>query len=236
VDVRVHREEEAGRREAAGPPEAEVVVARADRPAEEEVRALAGAPVAGRGEEEAKAARVAGKGEARPLPEHSEEAVEGGDEVRPPVVAGGEEGSERPFGAESGADGPEERSKGSGVDPPVDESVEAAEAVRPALQDFGGAWAERREEPLERGADRGDPSEGERGGEEGDRFAIRGVGITVRKEKGIRVETSSAPLFLEGGEARPQGVEVGTSEPPSHLAGSIRVRGSLSDPPGGIAW
>ena len=99
-----------------------------------------------------------------------------------------------------------------------------------------GTLPRRREEPLERGADRGDPSEGERGGEEGDRFAIRGVGITVRKEKGIRVETSSAPLFLEGGEARPQGVEVGTSEPPSHLAGSIRVRGSLSDPPGGIAW
>ena len=153
MDVGVHREEEPGRGVAPPAPEAEVEVVRPDDPPEEEVRPLAGAPVAGGGEEEEESARRGARENSALLPEGREEAVEGRDEVGPAVVAGGEERGEGALGAERRSEGPEEGAEGSNVDPPVHEPVEAREGDSRVGEGSRRAGAEDREETLERGAD-----------------------------------------------------------------------------------
>ena len=153
MDVGVHREEEPGRREAPPAPEAEVEVLCPDDPAEEEVRPLAGAPVARGGEKEEEPARSGARGDPAPLPERGEEAVERRDVVRSAVVASGEEGAEGAVGAKRFSEGPEEGLEGSNVDPPVDEPVEAGDVRRVPREYGGGGAAEGGEDAFERRPD-----------------------------------------------------------------------------------
>lgn len=236
VDVGVHREEEARRVERAARPEAEVEGVPPHHPAEEEVGPLAGAPPGRGGEEEAEAARGAPGRDSRPLPERVEEGLEGGNVVRFPSVCGREERAEGALGPERRADGPEERPEGSGIDPPVDEPVEAEAGGRTLGEGRRRARAEIDEEAFERGPDRGDATEREGGGEERDDLAVRRGRVTVREEERVRVEPPPPVLFLELPEPRPERPLVGRGEPPSHRVASIRARGSLSDPPGREAW
>ncbi len=235
MDVGVHREEETGWREARPPPEAEVEVLRPDDPSEEQVRPLAGAPVAGRREEEEESARRGARENSALLPEGREEAVEGRDEVGPAVVAGGEKGGEGALGAERRSEGPEEGAEGSNVDPPVDEPVELR-AVRGVLRERGGGGAaEREEEALGGTANRADPAEGERSGQEGDDLAVGRSRVAMRELEGIGVEPPAAPLLLEKAQALPEERDIRTARPTLHRLDAIRP-GSLSDPPGEVDW
>lgn len=235
MDVGIHREEEPGRGEAALAPEAEVEVLRPDDPSEEEVRPLAGAPVAGRRKEEEETARRGARGDVAPLPHAGEETLEGRDVVRPAVVPGREERGEGAVDAKRRPDGPKKGAKGSGIDPPVDEPVEARGVPGVPGDGGGGGRPEGGEEALERVPDRADPAEGEGGGQEGDDLAVGRNRIAMRELEGIGVEPPAAPLGLEETQALPEERDIRTARPTLHRLDPIRP-GSRSDPPDGVGW
>ena len=234
MDVGVHREEEARRGEVSPLPEAEVDVAAPHHPAQEEVGSLARTSLSGGGKEEAESPWQVARRNARSLPEHREEAVEGGNIVGPALVPGREEVAEGALGAERLADGPQERPEGSGIDPPVDESVEIR-LVAPSLpKGRGGMRPEGCEETFEGGVDRGDAPERERRGEKRSDLPVVRPLVTVWKEKGIGVEALPAPGLLEGAEARRERGDVRGPGAPSHRAGSISGEGLFRTRPGAL--
>ena len=235
MDVGVHRKEETGRGESLSAPEAEVEVLRPDDPPEEEVRPLAGAPVAGRREEEEESTRRGARGDVAPLPHAGEETLEGRDVVRPAVVPGREERGEGAVDAKRRPDGPKKGAKGSGIDPPVAETVEAGGVPGVPGDGGGGGRPKRGEEALERVPDRADPAEGEGGGEEGDDLAVGRSRVSMRELEGVGVEPPAAPLLLEEAQPLPEEREIRTARPTPHRLDAIRP-GSLLDPPGGVGW
>lgn len=199
------------------------------------MRPFAGAPVAGGGEEEEEPARSSPRREVAAFPEPGEEALEGRDVVGPAVVPVGEEGAEGAIGAKSRADGAEEGAKGSEIDPPVDEYVEPRGFPGVPGEGGGGGGTEGAEEALERGPDRGDPAEGERGGEEGDDLPIGRGRVAVRELEGVGVEPAAAPLLLEEAQPPSEEAEIRLASLATHHRDAIRP-GSLSDPPPEVGW
>ena len=234
VDVSVHREEEARRGEDTPLPEPEVDVVVSDHPAKEEVSPLARTASGGGGEEKLQPSRPPGRRHTRSFPEHREETIESSYVVGTPIVSVREEATEGAFGAERLADDPQEWPEGSGIDPPVDEALEARPTVPTPAQGRCRLRPEGPEELFERGVDRGDAPEGEGGREERRHFAVVLPLVTVRKEKGIGVEASTAPGLLEISEVRGELGNVRDPGTPFHRAGSITAEGSLSDPSGGV--
>jgi hypothetical protein len=104
----------------------------------------------------------------------------------------------------------------------VDEIVELR-AVRGVLRERGGGGAaEREEEALGGTANRADPAEGERSGQEGDDLAVGRSRVAMRELEGIGVEPPAAPLLLEEAQALPEEREIRTARPTLHRRDAIR--------------
>ena len=224
VDVGVHREEEAGRREAASRPEAEVDVA-ASAPSS----GGRGGPSCtrsrrrGRGGGSGAPAAAVRAGDVRSFPEHRKEAVEGRDVVGAPVVPGGEEGAEGALASgasrrrRGGTAGGIRRRPTCGRRPSRPGTSPSVPRVRNAAGCGPRAAKSRSSEAL---IDATRPKARDEARKAAD-LPVVGARVAVRKEERVRVEAPPAPGLLEVVEPRRERRNVRGTEPSSHRTGSI---------------